>query len=161
MMQVVWLQVVSGDWSNYYGAKGDGPFGRGIAETSKIARSTSGIEDKAVATKAQTWKVRQWLTRSWVCAEKKDLKRSRDWRVTRLGAAQTIGCCILNTWKLELRRHFFPGRTCKPFACKRNYFVLQSETATFPGGEREMWNVSMWLNEQCWRGTISFSAVFH
>ena len=44
----------SGDWSNYYGAKGDRPFGRGIAETSRIARRTSGIEDKAVATKAQT-----------------------------------------------------------------------------------------------------------
>ena len=46
--------MVSGDWSNYCGAKGDGPFGRGIAETNRIARRTSGIEDKAVATKAQT-----------------------------------------------------------------------------------------------------------
>ena len=48
------MHVVSGDWSNYCGAKGDGPFGRGIAETSRIARRTSGIEDKAIATKAQT-----------------------------------------------------------------------------------------------------------
>ena len=40
------MQVVSGDWSNYCGTKGDGPFGRGIAETSRIARRISGIEDK-------------------------------------------------------------------------------------------------------------------
>ena len=112
MMHIVWLQVVSRDWLNYCGAKGDGPFCRGIAETSRIARGTSGIEDKAVATKAQTWKVRQWLTRSWVCAEKKDLKRSRDWRVTRLGVAQTICCCSLNNGKLELKKGFFPGKTC-------------------------------------------------
>ena len=46
--------MVSGDWSNYCGAKGDEPFGRGIAETSRIIRRMSGIEDKAVGTKAQT-----------------------------------------------------------------------------------------------------------
>ena len=33
--------------------------------------------------------------------------------------------------KVRSYRDFFPGKTCKPFACKRNYFVLQSETATF------------------------------
>ena len=47
------------------------------------------------------------------------------------GGAQTIYYCSLNMEKLELRRDFFPRKTCKPFACKRNYFVLQSETATF------------------------------
>ena len=45
--------------------------------------------------------------------------------------------------------HFFPGKFCKPFACKRNYFVLQSETAILPVGESTMWNVSMRLNEEC------------
>ena len=27
------------------------------------------------------------------------------------------------------------------FTCKRNYFVLQRKTASFPAGESEMWNV--------------------
>ena len=31
----------------------------------------------------------------------------------------------------------------------------------FPVGESAVWNVQMWWNEQCWRGTILFSAVFH
>ena len=59
-----------------------------------------------------------------------------------LGAAQMIGCWSLNTWKLEFRKGFFPGKTCKRFACKRNYFVLQSETAIFPVGESTTWNAS-------------------
>ena len=33
--------------------------------------------------------------------------------------------------KVRSYKDFFPGKTCTPFACKRNYFVLQSETATF------------------------------
>ena len=41
------MQVVSGDWSNYGGAKGDGRFGEGRPETSRIARRTSGVEDKS------------------------------------------------------------------------------------------------------------------
>ena len=42
-----------------------------------------------------------------------------------------IGYCSLNTGNVELREDFFPGKTCKPFVCKRNYFVLHSEIATF------------------------------
>ena len=38
---------------------------------------------------------------------------------------------LFKYWKVRNYRDFFLGRTCKPFACKRNYFVLQSETATF------------------------------
>ena len=59
------------------------------------------------------------------------------------GAAQTIRCCSLNIEKLELRRDFFPRKICKPFACKRNYFVLQSETANFlHAGRSAIWNAS-------------------
>ena len=59
------------------------------------------------------------------------------------GVAQAIYCCSLNSRKLGLTKGFFPGKICKPFACKRNYFILQSETAIFPVGESTMWNVSM------------------
>ena len=41
------MQVVSRDWSNYYGVKGYGRFGEGRAETSRITRRTSGVKDKS------------------------------------------------------------------------------------------------------------------
>ena len=39
--------MVSRDWSKYGGAKGDGRFGEGRAETSRSVRRTSGVEDKS------------------------------------------------------------------------------------------------------------------
>ena len=33
--------------------------------------------------------------------------------------------------KVRSYKEFFPGKNCEPFSCKRNYFILQSETATF------------------------------
>ena len=40
--------------------------------------------------------------------------------------------CSISIGELDRRKGgFFPGKTCTPFACKRNYFILQSETATF------------------------------
>ena len=62
-------------------------------------------------------------------------------------ASQAIGCSSLNIVKIGLRKGFFPKKFVNSFACKRNYFVLQSESATFAAGESEMWNVSMRLNE--------------
>ena len=49
----------------------------------------------------------------------------------------------LNTGKGEVTRDFSPKKFVNSFACKRNYFVLQSESANFAAGESEMWNVSM------------------
>ena len=63
-------------------------------------------------------------------------------------ATQTSGFCSLNSVKLELREDFFPGRICKPFACKRNYFVLQSETTNFACWKErnvECINVTKWI----------------
>ena len=37
----------------------------------------------------------------------------------------------LNTGKGEVTKGFFPKKFVNSFACKRNYFVLQSESATF------------------------------
>ena len=45
------------------------------------------------------------------------------------------------------RRGFFPEKFVNSFSCKRNYFVLQTESTTFVAGESEMWNVSTRLNE--------------
>ena len=59
------------------------------------------------------------------------------------------GGCSLNTVKIALIKGFFPEKFVNSFACKRNYFILQSESATFAAGESEMWNVSMRLNESC------------
>ena len=53
------MQVVFGDWSNYGGAKGDGRFGEGRAETSRIARRTSGVEDKSSSYKGTDLKTDQ------------------------------------------------------------------------------------------------------
>ena len=38
---------------------------------------------------------------------------------------------LFKYWEVRGYKDFFPGRNCKPFACKRNYFVLQSETTTY------------------------------
>ena len=59
------------------------------------------------------------------------------------GGAQKACCDSLNIVKLELRKgDFFPGRTCNRFSCKRNYFILQSETAILPIGESAILNAS-------------------
>ena len=57
------------------------------------------------------------------------LKRSKGHELG--GGNPNDGLFFLNTGKLEVRGDFFPGKICELFACKRNYFVLQSETATF------------------------------
>ena len=71
MMYIVLLQVVSRDWSNYGGAKGDGRFGEGRAETSRIARRTSGVEDKSSSYKGADLKNRS-VTKWFMSAYKKD-----------------------------------------------------------------------------------------
>ena len=60
--------MVSGDWSNYCGAKGDGPFGEGSAETSRISRRTSGVKDKISSYKGADLKnqsVTKWFMRTY------------------------------------------------------------------------------------------------
>ena len=54
----------------------------------------------------------------------------------------------LNIVKIGLRRDFFPGKICELFACKRNYFVLQSENAIFACWKErnvECINVTKWI----------------
>ena len=64
--------MVSGDWSNYCGAKGDRPFGEGRAKTSKISRRTSGVEDKSSSYKGADLKKTRWVTKWFMSAYRKD-----------------------------------------------------------------------------------------
>ena len=94
---------------------------------------------KWMTAKAQPRKIYQLLIKRWTFTKnkmgrqsslKKNLKRSRDWKFTCFGGSPNniplcLKVCKVSFWD------FFPGKTWKPFACKRNYFVLQSETATF------------------------------
>ena len=58
MMLVDWLQVGSGEWSNYHGMEEDRPSSRGKAGTSKVVEE----KDKRMKTKMQTRKVHPLLS---------------------------------------------------------------------------------------------------
>ena len=125
MMLVIWLQVGSGDRSSCCGAKGAEPFGRDETNEGK---------DKMRVDKGATMKGPS-VTQPIMSMRRKDRKEGSE---TFKGLeSHTFGgrpndlLCSLNIGKLELRRDFFPGKTCKLFSCKRNYFVLQLETTTF------------------------------
>ena len=53
----------------------------------------------------------------------------------------------LNTGKEEVTRAFSLKKFVNSFACKRNYFVLQSESATFACWRERKMELSMRLNE--------------
>ena len=61
----------------------------------------------------------------------RDTKHSRDRKVMRWGGNPNNLLFCLNTGKLEVTKDFFLEEIVNHFACKRNYFVLQSETAIF------------------------------
>ena len=63
--------------------------------------------------------------------KRRDMKRSKDRRVTRLGGNPSGLLILFKYLKVRSYSGFFPGKNGKVFVCKRNYFVLQSETATF------------------------------
>ena len=89
--------MVSVDWSSYCGAKGDGPFGEGRAETSRIARRTSGVEDKIESNKSIDLKglaVTQPIMSMRRKDGKRDMKRSKNRIVTRMEGTQANYCFV-------------------------------------------------------------------
>ena len=124
-----------------------------------ICRWTQGIGRTTKTTKALTQKSYQLLNSSWMHNRqhrriwnvwktersssyptdheltKKRWKRGI-WSVGKTKTPEVWGnpsglLILFKSRKVRSDKEFFPGKTCKPFACKRNYFVLQSETATF------------------------------
>ena len=78
----------SKDRSNYCGAKGDGPFDRGRAETSRIARRTNEGKDKMNGDKGAALKgpsVTQPIKSMRRKDEERDVKCSKNWKITRWG----------------------------------------------------------------------------
>ena len=89
--------MVSGDWSNYSGAKRDGKFGESRDETSRIARRTSGVEDKIQSNKITDLKglaVTQPIMSMRKKDGKRDMKRSKNRIVTRMGGTQAVYCFV-------------------------------------------------------------------
>ena len=53
----------------------------------------------------------------------------------------------------------FRKETCELLVVRGTTSFCNNRITILTVGESAMWNVQMWWNEQCWRGTISFSAV--
>ena len=145
MMHVVWLQVVSGDWSNYCGAKGDRPFGRGIAETSRIARRTSGIEDKSSSDKGIDLKGPS-VTQLIMSLRRKDAKEGYEMLEepkshTFGGNPSGLRIC-LNIWKLEVIGTFSLEKLVNHLLVRGTISFYNQKLQLLPAGESEMWNVS-------------------
>ena len=82
-------------------------------ETGRVARETSEGKDKIESDKSPDLKgpaVTQLIMSIWRKDEKRDMKRSKNQKVTRLGGAQTIYYLSLNTGKLEFTGTFFPRK---------------------------------------------------
>ena len=93
MMLVVWLQVGSGDRSNYRSVEEDRPFGRGRFETSKIIRRTNEGKDKMTGDRGASLKgpaVTQPIMSMRRKDERRDMKHSKNQKVTRLGRTQAV-----------------------------------------------------------------------
>ena len=78
-----------------------------------------------------------------------------------VGEAQGFCCFCIKRGKWERIGGFFLGKTCEPLFVRGTTSFYNKKFEILPIGEGVVWNVWMWLNEQCWRGTISFSIVFH
>ena len=76
-----------------------GNFGKGRTKTSRIARRASEVEGKINSDKGVDLKYMS-VTKRIMSAHRKDknrdIKRLRDRKVTRLGAAQAVNCFSLN-----------------------------------------------------------------
>ena len=64
-------------------------------------------------------------------------------------------------YKGQREKGLFPGDTCELLVVRGTISFCNNKITILPIGESVVWNVQMWWNEQWWRGTISFSAVFH
>ena len=74
---------------------------------------------------------------------KKNLKRWRDWKVTRLGGAQTIYCLSLNTGKLEFTGDFSLEKLVNHLLVRGTISFYNQKLQLLLVGETTMWNVSM------------------
>ena len=63
--------------------------------------------------------------------------------------------------ELDTKKGLFPSENFEKLVVRGTILFCNNIITILPVGESAMWNVQMWWNEQCWRGTISFSAVFH
>ena len=139
------------------------------------------IKDKVewMMTKAQFWKdpsVTEYIPfcklKSKNVTHEVDHERSRkrqndDLRRFR-GAQRSHDWGSPNGWLIWFKcrtvrvyRGFFLRENLWTIVCKRNYFVLQWEIANFACWIRCYVESSNVINEQCWRGTISFLTVLH
>ena len=78
-----------------------------------------------------------------------------------VGAAQGVGWFGLNIRKLKFTGAFSLEKTCELLFVRGTTSFYNKKSQIFPVGEGAVWNVQMWSNEQCWRGTILFFTVFH
>ena len=133
MMHSNWLQVeLKGllGWPRREGVAWK--FCKNQIETGRVTRETSEGKDKIESNKSTDLKgpsVTQLIMSIRRKYERGDMKRSKDRRVTGLGGNPSGLLILFKYLKVRSYRDFFPRKTCKQFACKRNYFVLQPETA--------------------------------
>ena len=85
-------------------------------------------------------------------------KKTRDWNVGEV--TKRLGW-FLYKWKEREGSGIFAGETCELLVVRGTTLFCNNKITILPIGESTVWNVQMWWNEQCWRGTILFSAVFH
>ena len=78
-----------------------------------------------------------------------------------LGEAQTFLPFYISIGELDREKGPFPSETCEKIVVRGTISFCNNIITILPVGESAVWNVQMWWNEQCWRGTISFSAMFH
>ena len=71
------------------------------------------------------------------------MKRLRNRKVTRWGAAQAVYCFSLNIWKLKLTGDFFRRKNCELLFVRGTTSFYNKKVQIFPVGEGAMWNVSM------------------
>ena len=163
MMLVVWLQVGSGDRSNYRGVEENGLFGRGRSETSRIMRRTNEGKDKMNGDKGAALEGPA-VTQPIMSMHRKD---RGIWSVEELKGQTFRGklkwsTVVVKYLKVRLRKGTFSlEKLVNHLLVRGTISFYNQRLQLLPAGESEMWNLSMGLNEQCWRGTILFWAMFH
>ena len=162
MMHSNWLQGLLGR-SRCEGVAWQ--FVKNQIKTGRVARETSeGKDKKSKAIKNADLKgpaITQLIMSIRRKYERRDMKGSKNRRVILLGGTQAICWFCLNIGKLEITgtfsleelvNHLLVRGTISFYNQNCNFFLLE---------KAPLLNVTIGLNEQCWRGTISFSAVFH
>ena len=56
--------------------------------------------------------------------------------------------------KRDKERGLSPRETCELLVVRGTTSFCNNKITIFPVGESVVWNVQMWWNEQCWRGTM-------